>query len=117
MANTSQQTESGSETLLQNTVVLESSTDSAIVDRRDSTTEVDSNAQNKDEANIGEDMDHLSENSLAGMDASEQCGSVDNKAGVADGDVEADDENSHEDSANFSTESTPREVRSIYLCR
>ena len=32
-------------------------------------------------------------------------------------DVEADDENSHEDSANVSTESTPREVRSIYLCR
>lgn len=113
VANSSQQTESGSESLLQNTIVLESSTDGTAVHRSEFTTEADANNQANEEANITEKSDSLSENeshSPVEMGTSEGCGGVDDEGALTEVGAEADSESNLENPVDICTESTLEKV-------
>lgn len=107
MANTSQQTEAGSESLLQNTVIMKLDSNNAVVTSEEFTTDTDANNQKNEEANIAKATEDISENesqSPVGMEASDECVDVEYGTGLVAADTES--ENSQENSADVSTEST-----------
>ena len=111
MANTSQQTEAGSESLLQNTVILKLDSNNAVVTSEEFTTDTDANNQKNEEANIAKATEDISENesqSPVGMEASDECVDVEYGTGLVGADTES--ENSQENSADVSTESTQEKV-------
>ena len=114
VANSSQQTEVGSVSPLQNTVVMESSTDGVTVDQSEFTTEIGAD-EGSEEANIAEEAENISENesrSPAFEDTTEGSSSAELESGLADAKAGADPtENSQENPADVSPESTTEKVR------
>lgn len=94
VADSSQQTDSGSLSPLQSTVIMESGTNEATVQQSESATENDAD-ENREENNITEKIEKLTEDeshSPAALDTGQDSSSVDHDVGQADAEAEADSE-------------------------
>ena len=117
VANSSQQTDSGSLSPLQSTIIMESSTNEATVQQSESATEIDAD-ENREEDNVTEKIENLTEDESqrpAALDTSQDSSSVDHDVGLADAVAELDPEtvSSQESSTYSSAQAAPDQVRLV----